>query len=288
MILPLPLPPPNATVADNPLRLMSVNFASEKQPISGYLKLRLLTEKDFYGKEMLKTLFPIPQKHIQIPKRILKDWLQKGFIDESFLKAANQDKRQQHNKIEDNDVNYDQLMENNADDLEVDSEANSDYPDDEQDNQFKELDTESELDGEAVLKKRSAGRGKGKGNRQGGRTTCTMEEDILYFCDVEELFVNKRWNLLHSRYLQNDSRTRDLKCIPMLENEIITDIWEDDEPVIDIGDWMDPIDVYKHQGKKYLTEFYQTIQYQCQRLNKSLEKSTETNLMINNEPVSWW
>lgn len=114
--------------------------------------------------------------------------------------------------------------------------------------------------------------------------TCTFQEDLLQFCDRSELENNQRLKLLRSRYLKQDARTRDLKCIPMLEHELAFE-WEAEENVLDTGNWMDPIDLHKHEGKKYLRNLYAAIQSQCSRLSKLVE--SRSNLLLNDEPVSW-
>lgn len=284
LILPLPLPAADEKITDNPLRLTSVNFASHNQPVSGYLRLRLYSDNEFYSEDMLKVLFPAPQQHIQIPKSMLQDWQERGLVDESSLKLS-RDEREGNSVRTQSTASDTDAVEDNGDD-DSDNSQDDNYSKDNDLQEFQtEIDTENRTHTTIRGKKRENRRKELKVGRKGKSKTCTLEEDTLHFCDIGELYDNKRWNLLHSRYLQNDARTRDLKLIPMLEREVITDIWEDQEPVIDMGDWMDAIDVHKHLGRKYLSEFYQTIQYQCQRLNKSAENSE--NLLLNNEPVSW-
>ncbi|XP_061391395.1 coiled-coil and C2 domain-containing protein 2A-like, partial [Musca vetustissima] len=114
--------------------------------------------------------------------------------------------------------------------------------------------------------------------------TCTFQEDLLRFCDISEIDNNPRLRLLRSRYSKNDSRTRDLKFIPMLEHELEFE-WESEERVLDPGNWMDPIDLHKHEGKKYLKQLYEAIQNQCIRLTKVV--ASQENLLLNDEPMSW-
>ncbi|XP_058980735.1 coiled-coil and C2 domain-containing protein 2A [Musca domestica] len=114
--------------------------------------------------------------------------------------------------------------------------------------------------------------------------TCTFQEDLLRFCDVAEIDNNPRIRLLRSRYTKNDSRTRDLRFIPMLEHELEFE-WESEERVLDPGNWMDPIDLHKHEGKKYLKQLYEAIHNQCVRLTKVV--ASQENLLLNDEPMSW-
>lgn len=118
------------------------------------------------------------------------------------------------------------------------------------------------------------------------KNTCTFEEDLLGFADVSELYTNERWNILNSRYLRNDPCTRDLKCVPMLDHEIEFDWQQQQTEVIDFGSWMDPIDVHKHEGKKYLKNLYNAIQEQCQRLAQN-QLYRKGNILLYDEPLSW-
>ncbi|XP_054738715.1 coiled-coil and C2 domain-containing protein 2A [Anastrepha obliqua] len=115
--------------------------------------------------------------------------------------------------------------------------------------------------------------------------TCTFEEELLQFCAIEELEHNRRFKLLRSRYLKNDARTRDLRFIAALDNEIEFD-WSDKEAaVIEAGDWMDPIDLHKHEGKKYLKQLYEAIRSQCARLSTAAASAEQ--LLIGDVPASW-
>ncbi|XP_036333674.1 coiled-coil and C2 domain-containing protein 2A isoform X1 [Rhagoletis pomonella] len=115
--------------------------------------------------------------------------------------------------------------------------------------------------------------------------TCTFEEELLQFCAVEELENNRRYKLLRSRYLKNDARTRDLRFIAPLDNELEFDWPDKEEAVIEAGDWMDAIDLHKHEGKKYLKELYEAIRSQCARL--STAAASVEQLLIGDVPASW-
>lgn len=115
--------------------------------------------------------------------------------------------------------------------------------------------------------------------------TCTFEEDSLHCCALEEIETNSRFRLLHSRYLKNDERTRDLCFVPALENELEFDWNAENSNVLETGNWMNPIDLYKHEGKKYIKSLYQAIRSQCCRLQHVME--TKENLLIGDEPASW-
>uniref|UniRef100_A0A1A9WZN6 C2 domain-containing protein n=1 Tax=Glossina brevipalpis TaxID=37001 RepID=A0A1A9WZN6_9MUSC len=114
--------------------------------------------------------------------------------------------------------------------------------------------------------------------------TCTFQETSLQFCDIEELYNNKRWKLLHSRYLKDNPRTSDLRCIPILDHELSFE-WEESEEVINQGNWTNPVDLHKHEARKYLYQLYNALQSQCEGLTQMV-KSSE-NLLLNDEPMSW-
>ncbi|XP_037948079.1 coiled-coil and C2 domain-containing protein 2A [Teleopsis dalmanni] len=116
-------------------------------------------------------------------------------------------------------------------------------------------------------------------------TTCTFEETILQFCSIDEIENNPRFRLLHSRYLKNDSRTKDLHLVPSLDNELEFDWEAQNENVIEHGNWMDAIDLFKHRGKKYLRNLYTAIDNQCSRLTKLMENAE--NPLIGDEPATW-
>ncbi|XP_011179565.1 coiled-coil and C2 domain-containing protein 2A [Zeugodacus cucurbitae] len=115
--------------------------------------------------------------------------------------------------------------------------------------------------------------------------TCTFEEELLQFCPIEELEHNRRFKLLRSRYQKNDARTRDLRFIAALDNELEFDWSDKEEAVIEAGDWMDPIDLHKHEGKKYLKQLYEAIRSQYARLNIASANAEE--LLIGDVPASW-
>ncbi|XP_011206624.3 coiled-coil and C2 domain-containing protein 2A [Bactrocera dorsalis] len=115
--------------------------------------------------------------------------------------------------------------------------------------------------------------------------TCTLEEDLLHVCPIEDLKHNRRFKLLRSRYLKNDPRTRDLRFIAALDNELEFDWSDKEDAVIEAGDWMDPIDLHKHEGKKYLKQLYEAIRSQCARLTIAAASAEE--LLIGDVPANW-
>lgn len=123
-----------------------------------------------------------------------------------------------------------------------------------------------------------------KHNRLTKAHTCTFEENLLKFCSMEELENNQRFKILCSRFQQNDNRTKDLRYVPSLEHELEYAYDEQEDIVIDAGNWMDPIDLHKHEGKKYLKLLYEAICNQCTRLSKVMENSE--NLLLGDEPAT--
>ncbi|XP_065358269.1 coiled-coil and C2 domain-containing protein 2A [Calliphora vicina] len=223
IIVPLPL---STNIEPEP-RTITITFSSHKQPISGYIRLNLETDEQFYPNEMVRKLFPAPQQHTTIPKNLLREWYERKLLT---------------------------TPENGQAAL-LSSKSGSD--------------TESDTEKLATALSE----------------TCTFQEDLLQFCEPSELENNPRLKVLHSRYLKNDVRTRDLKFIPMLDHELEFE-WENtQQSVIDPGNWMDPIDLHKHEGKKYLKSLYEAIQNQCSRLTKVVE--SRENLLLNDEPISW-
>lgn len=206
---------------------LTVTFSSHKQPISGYLRLQLQTDQQFYPNEMINKLFPGPQQHTTIPKNLIREWYERKLL----------------NAPESTDP---ALLASNSG-------------------------TDTEDDTEKLELARSE--------------TCTFQEDLLRFCDPLELENNHRLKVLRSRYMKNDPRTRDLKFIPMLDHELEFEWNEEEETVIDPGNWMDPIDLQKHEGKKYLRNLYAAIRNQCSRLTEVVE--SRENLLWNDEPISW-
>lgn len=223
--MPLPLP---TNLQTDTAQTIPIAFSSHKKPISGYLRVNLQSNEQFYPPDMLRNLFPVPQQHTTIPKSLLRNWYERNLWNATANATPPS--------------------------LLGDKTAHSDTDDD------------------------------GEGQAEESSETCTFQEDLLRFCNPLELENNKRLKLLHSRYLKNDARTRDLKFIPMLEHEIEFE-WETEESVLDPGNWMDPIDLHKHEGKKYLSNLYTAIQNHCERLTKMAE--SRENLLLNDEPISW-
>lgn len=94
-----------------------------------------------------------------------------------------------------------------------------------------------------------------------------FNEDLTRFCSKDELHNNKRLNLLNARF-KNDLKFKHLKLIPAAEREIQEN---DNSKIIANLNWMDPIDVQRHNGKKYLLNVYRIITSHCEYLNEHLD-----------------
>ncbi|XP_017148123.1 coiled-coil and C2 domain-containing protein 2A isoform X1 [Drosophila miranda] len=90
-------------------------------------------------------------------------------------------------------------------------------------------------------------------------------EQELQFCPIRTLFSNKRYQLLRSRHQQRNVHTKQLRFIPALEEEIISDDGDalstagDSNQLLEPGTYWNPIDLHKHRGYKFLKLLYETI-----------------------------
>ncbi|XP_055855035.1 coiled-coil and C2 domain-containing protein 2A [Episyrphus balteatus] len=109
--------------------------------------------------------------------------------------------------------------------------------------------------------------------------TCTFQETLLEFCSREEIDNNPRLRMLSSIY-KRDMKAKDLSFVPYIEGEIEEDY---DEKVIDMGNWMDLIDIHKHNGKKYLKNLYEVVRNHCDQL--ALISGTSDKLLVGNSIV---
>ncbi|XP_055907018.1 coiled-coil and C2 domain-containing protein 2A [Eupeodes corollae] len=110
--------------------------------------------------------------------------------------------------------------------------------------------------------------------------TCTFEETHLEFCSREEIDNNPRLRMLSSIY-KRDMRTKDIRFVSYLDGEIEEDY---EEKVIDMGNWMDPIDLHKHKGKKYLKNLYEVVRNHCDQM--SLISGSSDDLLVGNSIVT--
>lgn len=101
-----------------------------------------------------------------------------------------------------------------------------------------------------------------------------LEEDLT-FCSEEEFNNNERFNQLIARY-KNDIQYKNKKFIPHFEREIEPEK-ERELRIIDESVGMDPIDLQRHRGRKYLKRVYEIIKNHCENLNRD---KLNTNILI--------
>lgn len=109
-----------------------------------------------------------------------------------------------------------------------------------------------------------------------------LNEDRTAFCSADVIRQDKRLNLLADRF-NADLKFKDRKFIPNTEREIIDCENTDDEGAaqcIEDLEWMDPIDLQRHRGKKYLRNLYRTLTNYCDILSRSADAQ---NLLIGDD-----
>lgn len=108
-----------------------------------------------------------------------------------------------------------------------------------------------------------------------------FNEDELAFCSIEEWKNNPRNRILSER-AKNNLKYKDFKCVPFDQRQLVD---EDNEPPVKLLDetlGMDPIDLQRYKGKKYLLDVYSKISNYCKSLN---EASDENVLLMENMPT---
>lgn len=106
-----------------------------------------------------------------------------------------------------------------------------------------------------------------------------FNEDELAFCSVEEFKNNPRNRILSER-AKNNLKYKDLKLVPCNARQI-----EDTElpaKLIDETLGMDPIDLQRYKGKRYLMDVYSKISNYCRSLNEEFD---EDQLLMENMPT---
>lgn len=95
-----------------------------------------------------------------------------------------------------------------------------------------------------------------------------LNEEELAFCSQEEMDNDERLNMLRARF-ERDLKYKNAIFVPSDQRELEipeqTNMFEEI-----IGD---PIDIQRHEGKKYLKKVYETITNYCDNLNASREDS---------------
>lgn len=104
-----------------------------------------------------------------------------------------------------------------------------------------------------------------------------LNEDTYAFCDRDKLKDNKRIELLNARF-NSDLKLKDCKLVPHNEIEIEIPV---DLQIFEDMLWVDPIDVQRYQGKKYLKHVYDIITNHCEVINRDYE---HRNLLLGDTP----
>jgi coiled-coil and C2 domain-containing protein 2A len=107
-----------------------------------------------------------------------------------------------------------------------------------------------------------------------------FNEDRLTFCSGEEIENNERFNILIARY-NNDLKYKSAKFVPQMEREIEVN---DEMKIVDETIGMDPIDLQRHRGKRYLKSVYATLTNYCENLES---ESRNSNILIGDEMPSF-
>lgn len=110
----------------------------------------------------------------------------------------------------------------------------------------------------------------------------TNEDDSnedLNFCGEEEIEDNLRFNLLIARH-KKEQTVKDKKFIPSTEFEIEEN--NDDMAVLEKGD-LDPIDILKYKGKKFLKTLYKELEEHCEEVCRY----SSEHWLMGNEPFTF-
>lgn len=109
-----------------------------------------------------------------------------------------------------------------------------------------------------------------------------LNEDQTSFCSADVIRLDKRLNLLADRF-NADLKFKDRKFVPNTEREVIDCEKTDDDDTaqcIEDLEWMDPIDLQRHRGKKYLRNMYRTLTNYCDILSRTADAQ---NLLIGDD-----
>lgn len=107
-----------------------------------------------------------------------------------------------------------------------------------------------------------------------------FNEDELAFCSLEEFKDNRRNRILSER-AKNNLKYKDYKLVPFNERQLEEDT-EEHEKILDETLGMDPIDLQRFKGKKYLIDVYSKISNYCKSLS---EECDENHLLMENMPT---
>lgn len=95
-----------------------------------------------------------------------------------------------------------------------------------------------------------------------------FDEDRTAFCAAEVINQDKRLNRLIERSQEN-IKFKYVRFVPSTGREIEDEDEEDISGHFEAFEWMDPIDLQRHEGKKYLRHLYKQITNYCEILNKN-------------------
>lgn len=104
-----------------------------------------------------------------------------------------------------------------------------------------------------------------------------LNEDLHTFCALHKFNANKRLELLIARF-NSDLKLKDCRLVPHTEIEIEVPT---DMNIFEDMLWIDPIDVQRYQGKKYLKHVYDIITNHCSVINRNFEHH---DLLIGDTP----
>lgn len=107
-----------------------------------------------------------------------------------------------------------------------------------------------------------------------------FNEEELTFCSLEEFRNNPRNKILSERDRKN-VKYKDLKMVPIDPMQFEETI-EALPKLLDVTLGMDPIDLQRFKGKRFLSEVYSKISNYCKSLNEECE---ESHLLMDNMPT---
>lgn len=114
-----------------------------------------------------------------------------------------------------------------------------------------------------------------------------FNEDLTAFCTKEELNGNQRLNMLSARFrnelkINNGNNKAVPHSIREIEKIAIDD--NDDFKMIEELEWMDPIDVQRHKGRRYLKNIYGIISNHVEKMSDCFDTQ---DLLIGDTPPTF-
>lgn len=108
-----------------------------------------------------------------------------------------------------------------------------------------------------------------------------LNEELLTFCDAEKFYSDKRLNMLAARF-RCDANIKNFRFLQNNEMEIEMPL---NGNLFENELWIDPIDVQRHQGKKYLNYVYELIMNHCNVANRNYNQS---DLLVGDTPPTFY